>query len=357
MVKLTSDQQAAVDRAVEALSTNQPLFRIGGYAGTGKTTVLKEIIERVPGGAPCAYTGKAASVLVKKGIQATTVHSRIYKWVEALGEFQRVPKEEVRYKHFDLDEGSMIGGDIFADMQFYGLPILAVGDPGQLEPISKSDVNLMKDPDVVLTEIHRQAQDNPIIDLATRIRLGQDWGLQDDDSRCVVARQAEAYGSLDWADVIICGYNRTRVEINKRKRQNLGHTAELEEGDKIICLQNDKGIGIFNGLMFDVLKIKSAGKIITRADVRADDGRTYESMPIWMGHFNRPKSANWKTTRKYRGKAMIADYGYAITCHKSQGSEWDKVVVINQAAEKLWNQVRWLYTATTRASKELRLFK
>jgi exodeoxyribonuclease-5 len=351
---LTNHQKTAVDVAVDAIRSGRRLFRIGGYAGTGKTTVLKEIVNQAPL-AVCAYTGKAASVLRKKGVDATTIHARIYRWVEELQEFQKV--EKVGYTGFGIDEASMVGDDIYHDVESYGVPIIAVGDPGQLEPISSKEINLMKDPDIVLTEIHRQALGNPIIDLATRIRTGKEWGLQDEDERCVVTKQAEMWASLDWADVIICGYNKTRVAINQRKRKNLGYTQLLEEGDRIICLQNDRSLGIFNGLMFRVLKIRQTNKTYWRCDVESDDGVVRTSMPIWVGQFNKASAANWKVTRKFAGRAMVADYGYGITCHKSQGSEWEKVVVLNQAAEKLWNQTRWLYTGVTRASEYLRLFK
>jgi exodeoxyribonuclease-5 len=131
----------------------------------------------------------------------------------------------------------------------------------------------------------------------------------------------------------------------------------MEEGDRIICLQNDKTLGILNGLMFDVLRVKQTGPNFWRVDVRSDDGVTRTGMPIWTKHFGRIRAHPWKVTKNLQGKAMVADYSYAITCHKSQGSEFERVAVLNQAAPKLWNQTRWLYTATTRASEQLRLFK
>lgn len=353
-MELTVEQNSAIAQAKDFLSSDGKLLTIGGAAGTGKSTILKEIISDIPDLAVAAYCGKAASVLRKKGVEATTIHRRIYKWVEAYQQFERI--KDVGYRGFVIDEGSMIGGDIFGDLQAYGLPILVIGDNYQLEPVSGKDLNLMKNPDIMLTEIHRQARDNPIIDLATRVRKGEPWGFQDSDERCIVDRQSAMWSSIEWADIVICGYNRTRIEINKRKRFNLKYSRPLEEGDRIICLQNDKVLGVFNGLMFQVQKIREVQAQYTRADVLSDDGVTRENLPIWMGAFDKVKLPDWKVLRRFSGKALVADYGYGITAHKSQGSEWDKVVVLSQKAEKLWNQVRWDYTAFTRASQFLRAF-
>lgn len=354
-IEYTEEQQRAIDMALDAFRSGKKLFRIGGYAGTGKTTILRAIDEAFPGLAMCAYTGKAASVLRGKGIEATTIHRRVYTWSEEYQEFHRV--QSVNYTGFGIDEGSMVGGDIYRDIEAFGLPILAVGDPGQLEPISSKDLNLMKDPDVVLEKIHRQAEGNPIIELATKVRKRQPWGYQETDDRCLVLKKAAFWDEIMWADVALCGYNRTRVQINKRIRYKKKYSNPIEEGEKLVCLQNDPKFGVFNGLGFEVIKVRESNNQYLRADLKADDGTFYDDFPIWDGCFNEEKPPDWKTLRRFQGKALIGDYGNAMTVHKYQGSESNKVAVIDEQAPKLWCPVRHRYTSYTRASKNLRVYK
>jgi exodeoxyribonuclease-5 len=330
---LTQEQEAAV---TAACNTDKEIFKIGGYAGTGKTTILKEIMSRHLNMGACAYTGKAASVLRSKGIKdATTIHKKIYQWVD--DRFYKV--KSLNYNRLGIDEGSMVGSDIFADLCSYKVPLVILGDPGQLEPIGSKEINLMREPDITLNQIHRQAENNPIIKLATAIRLRNEYETEKLDK-----------DYYDWADIVICGYNKTRVEVNKHVRRNRKEL--LEVGERIICLRNNTNLRVFNGLIMEVTAIKERNTKYWRIDALADDGTRYSGLPVWTGNFNRASTV--KYSRK-GNNVMIADYGYAITCHKSQGSEWDKVLVINQSAPKLWDQQRWLYTAVTRASKELKL--
>ena len=158
----TVSQQAAIDAAV---NNKKKLFKIGGAAGTGKSTILKAINKRIENLAVCCFCGKAASVLRAKGIHATTIHKRIYEWDEKDECFYPVPK--VDYAAFAIDEASMVGGSIYKDLESYGIPIIAIGDPYQLEPVSDDDINLMKEPNILLTETgqrqpnHRSGHQNP----------------------------------------------------------------------------------------------------------------------------------------------------------------------------------------------------
>ena len=207
-MNFTAKQNQAIDLAVNNLQNKVPLTRICGAAGTGKSTILKEILSRSNGVVACAYTGKAADVLRNKGITATTIHQRIYEWDDKLEEFFRVV--DVPYSGFAVDEASMVGHEIYGDLEGFGLPILAIGDPYQLEPIGK-DMNLMKDADFELTDIHRQAEGNPIIDLATRVRLKKQWGVQNTPG-CVVKKGKPKFADLADSDVVLCGFNTTHQE-------------------------------------------------------------------------------------------------------------------------------------------------
>lgn len=346
---LTQEQEIAVQRALETLSRpggappEGRLYKLGGYAGTGKTTVLKEICQRAgPGLAVCAYTGKAASVLIGKGVQATTIHRQIYTWDEESEEFYARERPAAGVTAFAIDEASMVGQNVFEDLMGYGLPILAIGDPGQLEPIGAGEINLMASPDYVLSVIHRQALDNPIISLASDIRLGGNWQVSD----LVKSKSRVLDRLLEW-DVIICGFNKTRKLLNDRIRASLGRSGGLCRGEKIIVLKNNASLGVYNGQCISVLEILEETKPGWKCIV--SDGLGPRPLCISRASFG--KSLSYDESKHIK-KYAIADYGYAITCHKSQGSEWEKVAVIDEQCD-LWSAERWRYTAVTRASKEL----
>ena len=351
-MNLTEEQQNAVDTAIEHLTAkDKPLFKIGGYAGTGKTTIAKWIVNKVPGAMVCAFTGKAASRLREKGLDgAATIHSTIYDYDPATESFDL--KHAVGGSWFLIDEGSMIATDIWHDIQSFGKPIVLLGDPGQLEPIGK-DPDLMGEPDVILEQIHRQAEGSGILRFAEDVRLGlynnreqeKNWYYDDVTIRYGVKPTKD---DILWADVVICGYNRTRHRINKWYRGIQEWDGWLNEGERIICLRNNRELCVFNGQMFEIVVPPSPG---SNKVVVADNGSSRE-LKLTNAAFGKKLPENLRDLQH----RVIADYGYAITCHKSQGSEWDKVVIIDQQCSRAWDAKRWRYTAITRAAKELRYF-
>jgi len=382
-ITLTDEQQAAVDLVTARFKAQELMTRIGGYAGTGKTTLIQAI--RASLNEPlivCAYTGKAASVLRSKGIDdACTIHSCIYKVAEVLvvdpvtgkksykTDWVRKSRDELTAKGFIIDEASMVGKELLDDLQAFGLPLIAVGDPGQLPPISRNDVNLMERPDFVLERIHRQAAESGIIRLATRIRTEPGYyrhieALESED--VYIASKGQVRHDAT-ADAFICGFNKTRVALNMGVRQRAKRESMLEVGERIICLGNDRFFGLFNGLMGVVKEIhgfepkdcypRNGDKFQTtvyRAMVHWDGRDAPNLTPLSTYAIAREKPEQDAIQAHYASAAVI-DYGYAITCHKSQGSQFDRVVVINESAPKLWSQERWLYTAVTRAAKTLAL--
>ena len=351
-IEHTEQQLEAIDLAVEGFRQGCPLRVIGGYAGTGKTTSIKEIIQRVHNLQVVTFTGKASSVLRNRGVNSQTIHSTIYEWDPDCDEF--FLKESIGCDGFIIDEASMVGKDLYNDLESFGLPILAVGDPGQLEPIGDSSISLMDSPDIVLEEIHRQAKGSEIIKLATRIRKNGAHGLKlQEKPGCCIRSSKELQDQLSWPDIILCGYNKTRQEINKIRRKSLHYRNTIEVGDKLICVQNDKKLGVFNGMILVVLKIHSTGRTYD-CTIKTDNDQI-RRLRFWTMGLEQPdKLTNWSYTRSLRGEKVIADYAQGITVHKSQGSEWDKVSVVNQFAK--WDQTRWLYTAVTRGARELRLY-
>lgn len=348
-IELTCKQQEAADRAIRSVRTRQPLFRIGGYAGTGKTSLAHVIVDSISGAAVCAYTGKASSVLRSKGLTtAQTIHKTIYRYDAEREEFVLKKRDELNASYFLLDEASMIGRQQWDDMRGFGLPIIAIGDPGQLEPIGE-DPRLMHDADIVLTEIHRQDADSTIIQFATHIRNGGQIrkGTKGDVQ---ISGAGLFWDSLDWADMLLCGFNRTRVEVNTQiRKRRFGTTAiDLHPGDRIACKKNDRVLGVNNGELFTVQGVYDGGDSWHCSLLNCDGEEIVADVMKEAFAQENPDRKMWRK----RG-VMYADYGYCLSVHSFQGSEDKKIAVISQQC-KLWCPVRWSYTAATRASDSLR---
>lgn len=348
-VELTEQQEIAVSGALSFIDNNKSGdYRIGGYAGTGKTTILKTLIARSDKDfAVAALAGKAVDVLRRKGVpQAKTVHSTIYKYEPATRTFHR--RTTLGADALIVDEASMINGELYEDMLKFGIPLIFVGDMGQLEPIG-SDVNLMNeaDLDVRLTEIMRQAAENPIIEFATVVRTGGEF-WRGDFGTIKIGTTIDFWNNIDKVDKILCGTNRTRHQVNARVRWNLGHAPNpLCVGDQLVCIQNNKQYRVFNGMSLSVVAIKSKTSLDFICDLRTEDGQDLPDVPVLAEQLGKDKDSD----ARFVQESVLCDYGYCITCHKAQGSEWDRVLVLEDS--DAWDMKRWRYTAVTRAAKEL----
>lgn len=402
---LTDTQGNAVNRIKRWLrdENRKQVFRMFGYAGTGKTTILQYVIGELglDDSEVCyaAFTGKAAVVMRKNNLPATTIHSLIYRvsvssddsvkeQEDILKQMRRdkVDKKLIREQrkkislmkapHFHLnedsdaqnvklivlDEVSMVDRQLGEDLLSFGTPILVVGDPGQLPPVRNDKGEgffMLQKPDVMLTEIHRQALDSPIIRLATMVRNGQKipYGKFGKGVRKVpMINKTSTYLKYDQ---IICGRNRTRYGLNNEIRKKLGFKGDFPTGEleKIICLKNNYDVGLING-MFIVLKdTKEYTDDYVEADIYDEEGRLLvPSAIIYRGEFLQHKKFkrtrledDWMTRRGY----VEATYGWAITCHKAQGSQWSKVMVIDESYCFRNERQKWLYTAITRAESRL----
>jgi exodeoxyribonuclease-5 len=389
----TPEQEACTAAAVKHIQAGQPtrsiddILTLSGYAGTGKTSLIHLILASLAGRrvAVVAYTGKAASVLRSKGVNgARTIHATIYAMIEeeivdkdtgkktTIVSWGRKAREDIEADAFIIDEASMVGKEILDDLIALGMPIVAIGDSAQLPPISKYDVNLMADPDMFLTQIHRQAEGNSIIELATRLRTEKGFAtrgisaMETDDLQIIglpEVRRTEA-------DVFICGFNKTRANMNLTLRNRMGFSPQepFGKGERIICLSNDRELGVFNGLMGTIAGpvTESMTTIYPRGQDPVDvatllapvmwDGAEKERItPMSTISLGTADKIDWGVSMAHYARLAVVDYGHCITCHKSQGSEWDRVSIINEAMPKLWDQDRWLYTAVTRAAKYLSL--
>jgi exodeoxyribonuclease-5 len=350
-VEFSPDQQAALDAILEwrrgRPRGNDQYLTLGGYAGTGKTTLIAYLAQEWPDTAVVAFCGKAAHVLRQKGVNAQTAHSLLY-----------VPRERgigVRFvkrrwlpdvQTIIVDEASMIDHVLFADLVSFGLPVLFVGDHGQLEPIG-TNPGIMSNPRLRLETIHRQARENPILRLATAFREGRKvdpW--QDAKGRLSILGRRD-FDRLVSPDVqMICGFNKTRHRVNREVRGMLGFRQLVAPGEKLVCLRNNKDWNIFNGQQVVVLDIVHERRNTIDLEVETDDGRTF-ILPCLREQFGTdPIKDFWSQ------EVALMDYGYCLTGHKAQGSEWNEVLVLEEIASG-WDGRRWRYTVATRAKERL----
>jgi len=269
---LFSPQQ---DEALKAVSRwlkegRTPVFRLFGYAGTGKTTLAKHFAENVDGEVLfAAFTGKAAQVLRSRGAtNARTIHSLIYRprgeetvEDEETGKTSVAPMFSINRQSplakaalIIIDECSMVDEQLGKDLMSFGTPILVLGDPGQLPPVSGGGFFTEQEPDYLLSEIHRQAKDNPIIHLAMDVREGREIMRGDYGSAQVISKSEVTQSLVLEADQVLVGTNRTRRRYNQRLRELKGFSADYpQSGDKLVCLRNDPAKGLLNGSLWQVM--------------------------------------------------------------------------------------------------------
>ena len=235
-MKLTEEQKYVTK---ELLRFKKTVQKLSGYAGCGKTTVIKHLHSFLPYFAVCAYTGKATNVLRKKGIEsATTIHNLIYKPHEdSNGDVYFTLANDIACEGVIIDEASMVGKEIFQDLRSFNKPLIFVGDHGQLEPISEKSFNLMEYPDYKLETIHRNAGE--IAHFSNYIRNGykpSSWQHKNGHSDKIKFINKSGYKELlTEVDQVICAFNKTRANVNIETREKLGRIETFPAiGDKIV---------------------------------------------------------------------------------------------------------------------------
>jgi exodeoxyribonuclease-5 len=359
-----SPQQQAALRAAWAwiVRRDHRPFYLAGYAGTGKTTLAREIAGLVDGRVLfAAYTGKAASVLRAKGCdKASTLHSLIYRRSEdARGNvvWTLNPVSELAYASLlILDECSMIDARMAADVLSFRVPVLVLGDPAQLPPVDGAGYFTRRDPDVLLTEVHRQAQDDPILRYATAVREGRTGSERNEgalrflDAREIGIREVPTVANS--AQVLV-GTNRLRSLVNDVWRGYLGHDDPApQDGETVVVLRNSAEYELANGELFQCDgNAYWFGPNDCRGSLYNADRHVSNVRLTLPGEVARPLYAP--------RKRVPIDFGYALTVHKAQGSEWDNVVVLDDGFG-MWDRelrARWLYTAVTRARTGLTMIR
>ncbi len=334
------------------------VFRLFGYAGTGKTTLARHIAEGIDGNVIfAAFTGKAASVMRAKGCEeASTLHSLIYRSKESKAEeptFVLNRSSDVKHaKLVIIDECSMVDEELGNDLLSFGAPVLVLGDPAQLPPVKGGGFFTEHEPDIMLTEVHRQARGNPIVAMSMTIREGGrlERGVYGDSA--VIGRDEIDAAQIMAADQVLVGRNETRRKFNKRIRELNGyHDAFPAKEEKLVCLRNNRQKGLLNGETFTVKLVgeRSGGLVKMRVAPESGEGPTVKVSVLSEFFEGRGEEIPWQLRRH----TDEFDYGYALTVHKAQGSQWDRVVLFDESWAFREHRQRWLYTAVTRAAKTL----
>ena len=389
---LTKKQEQGLKTCIEKYINGEKYCVISGYAGAGKSTLVKFIVQNLPGINPeedvvyACYTGKAAQVLLKKGNKnVLTLHKLLYESIpKPDGTFFRKPKPFIDYKIVIVDEVSMAPKQLMELLFTHNVFIIALGDPFQLPPVDKNQDNgLLNNPDVFLDEIMRQALDSEIIRLSMQVRNKEQFDYFTSHDAIVMPKKDLNTGVLKWADQILVGTNATRVAINNQMRDLMGRGNKPEDGDKVICLRNywdnlatnddplvNGTIGYISNVYEtynktpnwaggDIIKVLKAN---FTSDSDADFGLLQmDEKQILTGERCLDFKKIYKLTSNRRTAHLVPmefTYGYAITVHKSQGSEWDNVCVLEESFPfDREEHARWLYTAVTRASDKLVLVR
>ena len=375
-MEFSPQQDAALNAVASWLKAGQTqVFRLFGYAGTGKTTLARYFAEHVDGEVQfAAFTGKAAQVLRSRGAKnARTIHSLIYRprgeeevEDEVTGRTSMSPTFSLNRQSpiakaamVIIDECSMVDEALGRDLLSFGTPILVLGDPGQLPPISGGGFFTEHEPDHLLTEIHRQARDNPIIQLALDVREGRDISYGDYGAARVISKAEVDQDLVLSADQVLVGTNRTRRRYNQRLRELKGFDADYPQaGDKLVCLRNDPAKGLLNGSLWKVMTssretVKPGINLLVSPE-EDDPDRGVAKIKLLKAAFEDPTAEiPWQTKKRYDD----FDYGYALTVHKAQGSQWDEVVLFDESYAFRDTRQRWLYTAITRASERLTIVR
>ena len=390
---LTEKQQKGLEEALIRYKNHEKYVTISGYAGTGKSTLVRFIIEALNVEenkvAYASFTGKAAEVLRKKGNKnAMTLHRLLYDSIPRPGGgFYRKPKFSLDYSIIVVDECSMVPKSMIEMLLRHKVFVIFLGDPGQLPMIDKKESHdLLNHPHIFLDEIMRQAAESEIIQLTMKIRNGEDISYTKGEEIMVVPKKELVTGHLLWADTILTATNATRHNVNHQIRELLGYTGELQEGEKVICKRNywedlnEDGDALVNGTIGTVNNIfesfiqipkyikNSRHNIPTiMCDFTPDAGSVFSTVNIDKDFLLKEEPCvDWRVSYQIgKLRARLGDilprqitYGYALTCHAAQGSEWDKVLVIEESFPFDKNEhKRWLYTAATRAAEKLVLVR
>ena len=375
------------------VDNNEHLYLTNDYIVTHNTTLVKFIIEALDVEqdkvAYATFTGKAAEVLRKKGNpNAMTLCKLLYESIPKRGGgFFRIPRNQLEYTIIVVDEVSMVPKTMIDMLLKHRVFCIFLGDPCQLPQIDKKESHTLLDkPDIFLDEIMRQAQESEIIRLTMDIREGKSISYQKGNEVMVIPKSELVTGHLTWADAILCATNATRHSLNIQMRQLLGFQGVLNNGEKVIVKRNywedcnedgdslvNGTVGTINNIFDSFVQIPTYIKNdrhtipIIIGDFIPESGKPFNHIDMDKDFLLKEEPCvDWRVSYQIgKLKQKIGDilpkqltYGYALTTHAAQGSEWDKVLVIEESFPfDKEEHKRWLYTAATRGSQRLVLVR
>ena len=393
-MELTKKQEEGLKIALDRYKNNEKYTTIAGYAGTGKSTLVKFIIAALDVEeskvAYAAYTGKAAEVLRRKGNQNTmTLHRLLYDSIpRSDGGFYRKPKTKLDYTIIVVDEVSMVPKSMIDILLAHKAYIIFLGDPFQLPQIDKKEAHtLLDNPHIFLDEVMRQAAESEIIQLTMKIRNYEPINFSKGKEVIIIPKKELATGHLTWADQVICATNAMRQALNDQIRELYGYHGLPKEGEKMICLRNywddisdTGGSALVNGLTGTIVdpektiitvpryvKMENHALEAISCIIKTDEGETFYAINMDKHMIETgEKCVSWKEAYVL-GKLInrLGDivpkefaYGYAITAWKAQGSEFDKVLAIeeNFPFDRV-EHAKYLYTVCSRAAQKLVLVR
>ena len=375
-MELTKGQEQAVKVAVKRYKDRERYTVIAGAAGVGKTTVVRYIIDALDidecDVVFATFTGKASLVLRNKGCHnAMTLHKLLYiskSLPNGDVEFEERTFLEYDYKLIVVDEVSMVPQNMWELLLSHRVHVIALGDMHQLPPV-RGNSTVLDNPHVVLTEVMRQALDSPIIRLSMDIREGKPLSYGGPKEARVMPKEKITDRLLLGADIVLCGRNNTRMALNdeiRRLKWGDKYQPAPIDGDRIIALKNDwwfssdTGEALINGELGEIHRIHTKDtkllkpKLVARfhSDTSGVFRQVCMDYKLLCSGEPTVTKENYKDFYKVQKPKEFA-YGYTITTHKSQGSQFDKVLVF---AERMGDQEmfqKWLYTACTRAAEKV----
>ena len=383
-ITLSPDQKTAMDIAITKVKMKEQCVTIGGYAGTGKTTITGEIIKVLrpdfPRIAFACFTGKAKNVLEKKlmasgalieGDFCGTIHQLIFdarrriildreeNTIEVKASFEKKTSRE-KFDLIVIDEASMVNRYLYDNIAEFKTPILAIGDHAQLPPIGADDFSLMKDPMIRLEKIHRQAENNPIVKLSMMARIDGYVPCENYGEGVIKTDNGNLIDSISDLDnwTVLTGTNWRRTKFNSWfRKKKYGTVIEGPiVGDRVVCLRNNHAKRVFNGMQGIIKNITPEGDHWYMAEIQMDGF-------VYIGKIFKHQFMNEKTLTKNKGFEKVHpddfedlwDYGYALSYWKAQGSEFQNVIMIEERFQTMSDDVwrRCLYTGITRAREKL----
>ena len=364
------------------------LFIANDFIVTHNTTIVRYLIERLGLSHDevlfMAFMGKAALQLARNGLPAKTIHSAIYTYEKVLARddngkiifkengkpkmvSQFIKKDHLnkKIKLLVVDEGSMVSEKTALDILSFGLPVIVLGDLNQLPPVFGKSF-FLQNPDVTLTKIMRQAENDPIVWLADEILSNRDLKIGVYGNSAVIRKEDLSDYYFRTSDIILTGTNRLRYNINNYCREEIKEIKRLEYphiGEKVICRKNnwdkciDDNLYMTNGttgFVENIYRDSFNGKTMTM-DFRPDFSKKYfKNVTFAYKHMYEVPGQEEQEESFVDVYNDKMEYAYAITTHSSQGSSWKKVLYLKEDMMRNKSDMKKLnYTAITRASESI----